>query len=375
MPKIEEYCEVRTTSGIYRDWTNVVVTQSYSSGALPRVFRLQVAEPDAKVLRLKPGDRVDIALAGQVFIQEGYIKTRQVSYDANRHGVQVDGYSKDGPITEASLEVDGGQYQGYKFDAIAKSVLKKHGLSFKMEGLPPGADEAFRSVMIHHGERPIEFLERLAFQRGLRLSSDADGTITAGSDIGSGQTTLEEGVNIVAATSLIEMPGVDQVIARSQAQGSDSLFGRKAAEISAKGTIPDGPQGTKRIVLAEEPLSQKELQTRANMEIAEIEASRIQVSVTHQGWLKPGGSTLWRLRDKVSVVSPMLFPTEGGKLGSGEMSELVVFGMTYSQDSVNGTTTTLNLVNRAAFSLHFTDASGNSDYNPPATEAKPEAPT
>jgi hypothetical protein len=61
---------VRTKSGIYRDWISVTVEQSFRSAGgnagIPRVFRLQVAEPDTKVLRLKPEDRVDIALAGKV---------------------------------------------------------------------------------------------------------------------------------------------------------------------------------------------------------------------------------------------------------------------------------------------------------------------
>jgi prophage tail gpP-like protein len=197
----------------------------------------------------------------------------------------------------------------------------------------------------------------------------ADGTVTAGAPDKPSNVVLEEGVNIVAATSMISMMEVDETIARSQAQGSDSLFGRKAAEISAKGKMPDGIKGFKRIVLAEEPLTQKELNTRANMEMAAMNRAAVQVSVTHQGWLKPGGSSLWELKEKLTVKSPMLFPVEGGEM------ELYVFGMTYEQNGIQGTTTTLDLVNRAAFGLKFTDASGNPNYAPPADDAKPEPQT
>jgi hypothetical protein len=43
-------------------------------------------------------------------------------------------YSKDGPITEASVLIDkdnGGEYRGYTFEQIARSVLGKHVLKIR----------------------------------------------------------------------------------------------------------------------------------------------------------------------------------------------------------------------------------------------------
>ena len=48
---------------------------------------------------------MDIALAGELVIKEGYIVNRETSYDANRHAVKVDGYSKAGLATEGSVDV------------------------------------------------------------------------------------------------------------------------------------------------------------------------------------------------------------------------------------------------------------------------------
>ena len=40
-----------------------------------------------KSIRLKSGDRVDIAVAGKVVINQGYVKVRQTAYDGRRHGI------------------------------------------------------------------------------------------------------------------------------------------------------------------------------------------------------------------------------------------------------------------------------------------------
>ena len=161
------------------------------------------------------------------------------------------------------------------------------------------------------------------------------------------------------------MPAVNFVVGRSQQPGSDSLFGRKVSEISAQAEMPSGAKG-KRIVLAEMPLSQKELQLRTNMEVQEIEHSILRANLSYKGWLKPGGG-LWALTETVKVKSPMLFPTEDGAL------DLRLWGYTYSQDAQGGTATTIELVNAATFGLKYADAKqGDSFYSQPAKAAQPE---
>src|SRR5438132_4590129 len=102
MPNADEWCEVRTNGGVFRDWTSVLVTYTYEDKGNPRHFQLELAEvtPTGRsqpsllssggtgqviLQRLKPGDRVDIALARQLVIEDGYIKIRQSASDANRH--------------------------------------------------------------------------------------------------------------------------------------------------------------------------------------------------------------------------------------------------------------------------------------------------
>jgi prophage tail gpP-like protein len=376
MPRREEICEVRTAAGIFRDWTAVSISFSYGTevGDTARLFSLQLAEVGAPknyaAMRLKPGDIVDIALAGKVIILEGHIKTRQAAFDANRHGIQIEGMSKAAIIFEASLSVDNGQFRGYTFEAIARSVLERQGLKFRMENPPPGASEPFRNVIVQHGETTYDFLERLARQRGLWIQVQGDGSVVAGhpDDTGSLIFTFEEGRNILAARCVIDKPEIGEIIMNSQQPGSDSLFGRRVAEVAASAAVPEGGSG-KRIVLAEQPLSQRDAELRANLEAADLARRMMQVSITYKGWLKPGTDDLWsNLGVGVRVKSPMLFPTQGGEM------PLRLWGVTYTQDAETGTRTTLELVSEAAFQQRFPPAQEPSPFAPKMGEAKPESP-
>ncbi|KAA2236953.1 phage baseplate assembly protein [Salinarimonas soli] len=341
----EWICEVKVGGKTYARWTSVACRWGIEASE-KRLFDLQLAEPNAertKDLRLKPGDVVDITLGGKPFIVEGSIAVRQTAYDANRHGVMVSGFSKAGPLDIASADVKGGQFTNAKIDAIANSVLQPYGVKFRVKGGPEGWDMPFRSARVAHGETPFEFIERLARQRGLWLAADEHGDIEAGNEVKESGVTLEEGRNILAASCYLEDPAAGTVVGRSQMQGSDGQSGKKVAQVSAKATIPGGNPTRKVIVLDETASNQRELQMRVDHEARKMLAEEIRVQVTHLGWFKPGTEDLWRLRELVTVKSPMLFPAGPGSL------PLVVSGVTYSQDAQGGTTTTLDLVNEAVF--------------------------
>src|SRR4051794_28155190 len=118
MPDPRLICEVRVQGGDtlnstgghgqatgpvagYRDWLTVSIELDYDTNWKTR-FRLVCAEPDPKTFRLKPGDRVDITLAGEQALIGGYIMSRQAAYDGSRHAVEVTGYGKSELITRAS---------------------------------------------------------------------------------------------------------------------------------------------------------------------------------------------------------------------------------------------------------------------------------
>ncbi len=376
MPLPQEWCEVRTNNGIFRNWTSVSVRYGIDP-SFERFVQLECAEPMAPgksgvalvAERLKPGDRVDVALGGQLVIANGYVKIRQTAYDANRHAVQVLAVAKSNPIKEVSVDIsDGGQYRGYTFSAIANKALMPVGVSLRLINPPAAADIPFRNVIVQTGEGIGEFIERLARQRGLWLWTDVDGTVLAGNPASSasGGATLEEGVNIVAANSYIEFPWADNVVMYSQTGGSDDLWGRRASEIGAQSSIPGGDPGKTVLGLAEHPDTQQDLQARTDQETKQINAATHRDVITHKGWFRPGTSALWNPGDSVTVKSPMLYPFDGGQ------QTLRVWNVTCSQSNETGTITQVELVNDATFQQRFPDASQG---NPFATPAAPESQT
>ncbi|MRI57625.1 hypothetical protein D8770_27480, partial [Methylobacterium sp. DB1607] len=243
MPNPNLVCEVRTDGGTFTNWLTVAVSQSFSEPNWNRHFRLTCAEPSEGLLqRLVPGSRVDIALAGKVVIARGYVKSRQAAYDANRHAVQIDGYSQAGLISNVSVNTPGqtGQYRGYTLEQIANGVLKPHGLKFRLDKPPAGADHPFPQVMVRHGESPFELIQRLCRQRGVWISADADGTIVGSGGGTSKGIVFQEGRNILAANCRIEMPEVDKIIISGQQPGTDTLFGNRAAEVGANVATTNG---------------------------------------------------------------------------------------------------------------------------------------
>ena len=316
--------------------------------------------------RLVPGTRVDIALAGQPVITKGVIGTRQAAYDANRHGIQLTGYSKADITMKASADAGTGQFRGYKVDAIANRLLKPYGLKFRVENGPDGWDLPFPNVVIRHGETAWDAISRLCNQRGLWVWAEPNGDLVAGRGKTSRTGILfEEGANILSASCEMNWQGVETAIVDGQMFGSDNLFGRKAAEVSAESKFENGMPGTYRQVLGEMPLSQRELQQRTKMEVMAMQGSMVRVRLSYQGWLNPAGE-LWSIADFVTVKSPMLFPVEAGQV------DLKLFGYTYSQSPEGQTTTAIEMVNLAAWSMAHPDATKSDGFfNVPTSDPKP----
>ena len=363
MPKQEELCEVRTKAGVYKDWLTVACAQTYGSGPNVRQFTLTLAEPTTDVLKIVPRNEVEIRLAGQVYIQKGLVSGRQVGFDAYRHLVQVDGLSVGEVITESALDPPSRQFKSRTFKQIASDVLSKKGLRY-IEGIVPShASLPFSNVNVHYGETLFAFLGRLALARGIHLSTDKSGNLVGGAT-SSGTVALEEGVNILSCSSSIISRVPQNVIVSGQNKGSDDAYGRKASEISATSKAPNGTPGVTHVILAEERVNKLEAQARADMEMGLLQLAEVQLTVVHQGWIKPGGSALWELGDAATVKSARALPTLDGAL------ECRVLGVTMTQNE-GGTQTKLELGNDKAYSLRFPQ-DGN-PYEPAATKAVADA--
>lgn len=373
MPKATEVCEVAAGGKRYRNWTTVRLRRDVGTWASD--FMLTVAEPSKKGsgwegLKLKPGDPVQITLAGFKFLT-GVVETRQVVLTAQAHAVQIVGLSVTEAPVKGSMVTSQLDFKGYGFPAIARSVLAPYGIKFKLNNAPAGIEKPFKIEHGFPGETVFQFLERLARQRGIFITDNADGDLV-GAEVdtsASSAATLEEGRNIYEASAIITDASFrSEYVGFSQIPGSDDAWGKAASQLSAKAESTVFKRHRPLVFAADRPSTKEDLAQRIDREQAQRIGTSVQISIVVKGWLKPGGKELWKEGEMISVRSPSIFPMKDPTM------KLAVQAVTFAQDSVRGSTTTLDLVLPEALQLAFPKGPGGSPnlFDQKPQQAKPE---
>jgi prophage tail gpP-like protein len=366
----------------YSQWESVMVRWTY--GVTMMDFMLTASEPVPSGtgwgnIRLKPGDPVTILLGGIQAIGGPYaqIVSRTTNYDAQTHTIVVQGKSND-PI-RSSIQVKPGNFNGYTFEQAARAVLGQVGIPLSIVNPPAIVSKPFTKLSVQYGETVAEFVERIAMMRGMFLSGDPQGNLVASSAsstaAGSG-AQLVEGKNILRASCILDNQ-LQYVNMRFVSQQSDPDAATPPRDTSV--TINNQNAGTNRtdLIVAEHPGDTQDLIARANLDAQRNSWTSVIVTIVVPGWKKPDG-TLWIPDDgtpkqQVSVYSPMLFPNIDGTVN------LFIRSVICQQDSQNGTTTTLELVNaqglgEIAAAIAGPTSQGNvlGNPNPPAQEDPPD---
>jgi prophage tail gpP-like protein len=335
----------------YRDWESVMVKLDFYEQAFAR-FRFTCSEgmPLAKnfaKLRIKPGDHVDVSLAGIKVIVDGIVYSRQVSYSARAHHIEIQGVSQSHKLTQGSVVHKTGEWKNASFQQIARSVMgSPFNVALRVIGSLP--TEPFDRVHLQFGETPMQLIERLARARNIVLGSDGKPGLLATTNPGGGvQGQVIEGVNILEGRELWTYYAADKdvVAALSQKPGGDkvSMTGaahelfQKTNALSFGGGLG---QALTKLTAAEVPSGIPDLRNRNDQENSKGLTERIELFITVQGWLRPDGG-LWNVPSPdgtgadVYVRSPMLIMDQ----------VLHTKSVTFTQDNSTGTRTTLELVN------------------------------
>ena len=290
-------------------------------------------------LKLKPGDPVQITLAGKK-VFSGFCKIRSGALDAQGHQLVIAGESMTVDLVRSSAIVKQGTYDGSTFEQAARGVMAPHGIALKMLNPPSIASKPIANLSVQPGESCADFISRIATLRGLFLTDDADGNLVAGHGDPSAPpvATLAEGRNIKRLTWHLEDPAAcswNKLNGISQQAGSDTNYPPR--DISATATNSTVRSNLYKLFVSEHPGDAQDLAQRVNHEAVKAAWPTIRLGVTVVGWLRPDGE-LWAPVDNVSVFSPSAFPTESVYFGLGIQS------LTYTQDAVNGTETTMELL-------------------------------
>jgi prophage tail gpP-like protein len=335
MPNPQEVASIVVGGRRFDDWESVWVQHRWTE-QYP-LFRFTAAERDPvpelwQTLQFKPQDECAIYLGGMLAIN-GVILTRQVAYDANSHGVMLQGVGIQWYVGRASVLDEKGNFDEMTFEQIARKVIAPFGVGIHVIGSLNATP--FKRLQVNPGETVWDFLERLARVRGIILGSDHLGNfLLIGDHAGSLIGSLIEGVNILKCQCVIAVENMfSEYWVRAQTAASDDQHGRQASEQECK--VPGTAKRYSPLLTpAEQPVwNLAEVCDRASNEALWHEGTIIQATITVQGWFNPAGG-LWAAGADVIVRSPMA------------MLDMVlkVQTATFTQDRNSGTLTMLDLV-------------------------------
>ncbi|MPW30455.1 phage tail protein, partial [Agarivorans sp. B2Z047] len=195
----------------YTNWLSASVDMDVRT--LAWGFSASVTTPveQPQALDVKKGDRVEVRYQEHVVLT-GYVDAVSASHDAQNVSLSLSGRSLTGQLTDSSAVYEGGQFDNLSLSRIAEILCEPFGIDVQniIPEAGPGIlqtqyleDAPFDVVRIEQGESVFELLERLARQRGVLLTTNAQGALVitrAGTTLVT--PALRLGVNIKAANGL-----------------------------------------------------------------------------------------------------------------------------------------------------------------------------
>jgi prophage tail gpP-like protein len=287
-------------------------------------------------MQFEPGNEASITLGGVLAIT-GIILSRQTAYDATNHGVQLQGVGITWLAAKASVVDKTSNYDNQNFMQIAKKILEPWAGQIDMLPIGDIPSNPLEHFQVNAGEPIWDIFDRLTRVYGLRLGTDENGNFLAiGNHVGNSAGVLKEGVNILRCQCVISIEAwFNEIFLRNQQPAHDPVNGPDASEqeVRVKGPLNAySPQ----VIPSEEPVTIDLLRKRAQNESIWMSGTRLQAIVTVQGWFVPDGSKLWAAGDLVEMDSPMALIVPS--------FVLAIQTVTFTQDSNQGTLTTLELV-------------------------------
>jgi len=266
----------------------------------------------------------------------GVILVRQVAYDANNHGVSLQGVGVSWYAARASIvpSIDGLTFGG-SLVSITEKLLAPTGVKLETIGDIPG--KPFDPpVQANPGESRFSFIERLSRMRNVMIGSTSDGNwLLIGKHHPPISGDLVEGFNILSAQIVFtDHAARDMFYAGAQKTATDQSNMSDAAQQERKAPGSLG-RFSPLYVPVEHPVKDlDEVQWRADHEQMWNEGEDINATVKVNGWFNPRTGNIWKAGQVYVLDSPM------GPI----RKPLGARSVTYTQDRQSGTQTTLDLV-------------------------------
>jgi prophage tail gpP-like protein len=361
----------------YTKWDSVWVqerwTESFSFYRFTATEDASINPPVAvEDIQWLPGDKCTVYLGG-IPVITGTIITRQASYTATQHLVQLTGKSSAFWAYKSSVFTEDGNFDGKNFEQIANIVLSPYVKPVTIGTLD---SSPFAKAQAEIGKPIWDYLQGLAREKGAELGVNRGGVpILIGQHIADIIGTVRDGDNILAMQATITVEDLFMDInVTADNQGGDDNNMTKASQIKGHASS-SAPEKATLVIPMEHPPpppGTDEANKRAQYEKKWTEAARITANVTVQGWFAQNGG-LWEAGKNVNVDCPLAVLRGVMKIKTA----------TFEQNNNTGTTTTLELVapwglndqlnvNVApAYGLRKTTIPSLSPNNPPTVKPAP----
>lgn len=299
---------LRVNGNEYSGWKRVSVTQGIE--AISGSFELSVSDRwngHTNPWPIEEEDNCVVEVNG-IPVIDGFIDSRELSYDARSHSLSVSGRDKTGALVDSSAVLSHWEFASLHLMALAKKLCDPFAIQVTLDpsikSLPIPPDK----FSIDPGEGAFEVLDRACRMSGvLPISDGAGGVLITRAGTARADTELVEGQNILRGSARYEATGrFGKYIVTGQKRGTDNDFGLDAASVRATAedfevkrtnrVLMVRPEGTLTVQLAKQ---------RAAWEATVRKARGDTVSILVQDWVQASG-VLWRPNETTKVTSPRL---------------------------------------------------------------------
>ena len=286
---------------IYQTWVSVRLTRGLKRGCSD----FQFETPGELVPDILPFMPCVIAIDGETVLT-GYIDAVEPDVSAKASRTTISGRSKVMDVVDCMPDFTTNQFNGYAFDAIARAVCAAFDVGVVVgPGVVMG--DPFPDATFERAEKGFAFLERLARQRGILLTDDADGNLvlaTLGTDRAPAPLVMGQGGNVFRAKGCLDGKGrYSKYTIRSQA-GMWQTGATVQNEVAAVAYDEGVPRYRPWAGIAESSSLPNAAQIRANWQAAHRAGEAVKATLSVPEWKANG--TLWQHNQIVACDVPRL---------------------------------------------------------------------
>lgn len=319
-------------------------------------FRFTAVAPGAQALPFKGGESCRVIVDGEPVLT-GFIEVVNVSYDAGRHSIAVQGRSKAADLLDSTIDqMDDIRGDGLTLKALVEAVIGAIGADLRVvdQVNPRPFSQTEDLAAPEPGDNAFRFIEKYSRKRQVLLTSDGDGNVVIAAN--SGQTAAGRIQHVIGASdnnvirsnfsydttgrfNVYKMASALNPVALGLAGETDL-----ASLVDQSGGVSDDEirGGRQLILIAETPFGSSNCQTRAAWEANVRRARGLAYSATVPGFRVGGDSgALWTVNRVYQIVDDFV----------GKIEAMLTNSVTYSFDLDTGSTTTLGFVGRNAYTV------------------------